>query len=273
MLRKLVHRYCDGKTFAQPYWARLHYAALRGLNISVSHLPNVNGEEKFIKRFLALQPEAELVVFDVGANVGKYAQCILDNKRNNIALFCFEPSRATFEQAQSNLAAYENVNLYNFGFSDAEASVPLFSNGVGSELASVYPRELTHHNIALNQIEHIELKTLDEFCENKNITHIDLLKLDVEGHELSVLRGAKNMLSQRGADFIQFEFGGANIDSRTFFRDFFLLLNPNYLICRLVNNGLTPIDDYSESFEIFIYTNFVAISRNFDKAVIENFTR
>lgn len=273
MLRKLVHRYCYGKTFAQPYWVRLHHAALRGLNISVSHLPNVNGEERFIKRFLALQPEAELVVFDVGANVGKYAQCILDNRSRNVSLFCFEPSRATFEQAQSNLALYENVELYNFGFSDEEATVPLFSNGVGSELASVYQRELAHHNITLNQVEHIELKTLDEFCQNKNITHIDLLKLDVEGHELSVLCGAKNMLSQRGADFIQFEFGGTNIDSRTFFRDFFLLLNPDYRICRVVSDGLTQIDKYNESLEIFIYTNFVAVSRNLDETVFESITR
>jgi hypothetical protein len=64
-------------------------------------------------------------------------------------------------------------------------------------------------------------------------------------------------------DFIQFEFGGTDIDSRTFFRDFYFLLNDKYRIYRIVKDGVYPIRDYGESYESFLPTNFLAERRQF----------
>lgn len=65
------------------------------------------------------------------------------------------------------------------------------------------------HSLSLasisDQAETIELTTLDKFCHSRNIKFIDLLKIDVEGHELGVLRGAKNMLSSNSIHFIYAE--------------------------------------------------------------------
>jgi len=83
----------------------------------------------------------------------------------------------------------------------------------------------------------------------------------VEGHELKVLQGAFHLLSSQAIDYIQFEFGGANIDSKTFLQDFFYYLNPYYKIFRIVRDGLTPLEGYAERFEIFMYSNFLALSR------------
>ena len=58
---------------------------------------------------------------------------------------------------------------------------------------------------------------------------IDLLKLDVEGHELEVLRGGVRMFAQRRVKMVSFEFGGCNIDSRTYFRDFYYFFQENGL--------------------------------------------
>ena len=107
--------------------------------------------------------------------------------------------------------------------------------------------------------ETISLDTLDNYCRNNQIGHIDLLKLDVEGHELAVLRGAKKILEDAGIDLLQFEFGGCNIDSRTYFRDFYTLLSPKFRICRVLTNGLWPIEAYSESLETFTTTNYLAV--------------
>jgi hypothetical protein len=82
--------------------------------------------------------------------------------------------------------------------------------------------------------------------------------MDVEGNELNILNGAKRMIENDSIDFIQFEFGGCNIDSRTFFQDFFYLLKERYRIYRILKNGLYPIDSYSEKYEIFITTNYLA---------------
>ena len=88
-----------------------------------------------------------------------------------------------------------------------------------------------------------------------------MLKLDVEGHELKVLNGAHSLINSNSIDFIQFEFGGCNIDSRTYFQDFFYLLNPYYEIYRLVKDGIVLIEHYEERHEVFVTTNYLAISR------------
>ena len=137
----------------------------------------------------------------------------------------------------------------------------MFSNEDGSGLASIYHRRLDHFGISMKHIEEIQLRTLDNFCGEMGIHHIDLLKLDVEGYELKVLMGAQHLINSNSIDFIQFEFGGCNIDSRTYFQDFFYLLNPHYKIYRILKDGLAFINNYKETCEIFITTNYLAISR------------
>jgi hypothetical protein len=105
--------------------------------------------------------------------------------------------------------------------------------------------------------ENVEVTTLDLFCESVAISPI-AIKIDVEGHELDVLAGATNVLA--GVKVIQFEFGGTDIDTRTFFQDFFYLLVPlGFRLWRHSPRGLIPVTEYSERLEIFFYTNYFAI--------------
>ena len=60
---------------------------------------------------------------------------------------------------------------------------------------------------------------------------------------------------------IQFEFGGCNIDYRTYFRDFYYLLKENYKIYRILKDGLFELKQYKESYEIFINVNYLAIRK------------
>jgi len=137
----------------------------------------------------------------------------------------------------------------------------LYSNETGSGLASIYKRNLDHFDIAMNIEEKVTMRTLDSFCEENNIQKIHFLKLDVEGNELKVLDGAKNMVQAGAIDHIQFEFGGCNIDSRTYFQDFYYLLSGRYEIYRILKNGLFLIERYKETYECFITTNFLAIRK------------
>ncbi|HWZ03610.1 MAG TPA: FkbM family methyltransferase, partial [Mucilaginibacter sp.] len=84
------------------------------------------------------------------------------------------------------------------------------------------------------------------------------LKLDIEGNELNALKGAEKMLKSKSVKSIQFEFGTCNIDSRTYFRDFWFLLNQDYNIFRVVKDGLYPITAYTEYDEVFATINYYA---------------
>ncbi len=69
------------------------------------------------------------------------------------------------------------------------------------------------------------------------------------------------MLRDRLVTMLQFEFGPANIYSRTFFYDFWSLLSGQYDIYRIVPVGIVPIRYYGEHLEIFLTTNYLAVQR------------
>ena len=114
--------------------------------------------------------------------------------------------------------------------------------------------------------EQVQVQTIDDFCEAKRIDRIDFLKLDVDGHELSALRGAQRMLTAGLISMIQFEFGPANIYSRTYFYDFWSLLSNMYDIYRIIPKGIAPISHYGEHLETFLTTNYLALRRDFTKS-------
>ncbi|MBK6830417.1 MAG: FkbM family methyltransferase [Flavobacteriales bacterium] len=94
-------------------------------------------------------------------------------------------------------------------------------------------------------VDRIELRTVDGFCQEQGIERIHYLKVDTEGHELSVLKGAHEMIEQGKVDFIQFEFGECHLDSRVFFRDLFTFLSPRYLVHRILPEGIWPLPAYA----------------------------
>lgn len=159
------------------------------------------------------------------------------------------------------MEGYSNVHLFNFGLGEKEESATLFFPKAGSGIASVYRRRLDHFGTRMDHAEEIKLTTLDSFCNENNIEYIDFLKLDVEGHELSVLRGGSDMIGSDSIARIQFEFGGCNIDSKTYFQDFYYLLSKSYHIYRILKYGLYKINGYRETEEIFTTTNFLAVLR------------
>ena len=90
----------------------------------------------------------------------------------------------------------------------------------------------------------------------------DFLKMDLEGHELFALRGAGDYLAPGKIAALAFEFGSANVNSRTFFRDFWELLTPlGYTLYRMVPGGRTlKISHYDETLEFFRgATNYLAV--------------
>jgi FkbM family methyltransferase len=249
----------------QPLWEFMLDVVLYGMNIGPASLPCDSGETYLLeklKRILRRKKDSVITVFDVGANIGDYALEAFSFLGTSARIFCFEPSNATCEMLRENTRSISTIIVYPHGFSDKEQELELFSDKQGSGLASLYDRRLDHLGTHLLNREMVRLSTIDRFCRENNIMSINLLKVDVEGHEYKVFAGATEMLDANAIDMIQFEFGGCNIDSRTFFQDFYYLLNPKYRLYRLTVDGIVPIDIYNEKYEQFRTTNFVAIHRN-----------
>jgi len=108
----------------------------------------------------------------------------------------------------------------------------------------------------------VVVSTIDDYCSENAIKHIHLLKIDIEGHELDALAGARRMFDKKSIDIVTFEFGGCNIDTRTFFQDFWYFFSEiNMKIFRITPSGyLHPIESYKEIHEQFRTINFIAIS-------------
>lgn len=258
LFKKLLNPLLGNVKF-QPLFEYLQQLSLYGMHIGRGGSKDDSGEGVAIKYVAEkLQHEKQVTVFDIGANIGTYSILLNTVLKERGRIFSFEPSQKTFKKLQEHTRNIPAITAYNFGMGSEDAILTLFSNQDESGLASVYHRNLDHLDIDMNKTEAIEIRTVDGFCSSHHIGHIHFLKIDVEGHEMKVLEGAKKLIDAKQIDFIQFEFGGCNIDSRTYFQDFFYLLKDNYHIYRIVRNGLYPIKKYKEVYEAFLTTNYLA---------------
>jgi FkbM family methyltransferase len=262
VLRKMF-RWAGGRSFMQPVFERLHTASLAGMNIGSGGRLADSGELNLIRCLAEHYPrEASLALFDVGANEGDYALALLEAFQNhpNAKIVAFEISPRTYEPLARRLAGRAPITLEPIGLSAKAESRTLFQTASthDSGMASLYPRRLDHFHTSLDVREQVRLDTLDHYCRTHAVERIDFLKLDIEGHELSALQGAGQMLESGRIDFIQFEFGGCNIDSRTYFQDFYYLLHERYSLYRILPHGFRVIPAYQESQEAFMTTNFLA---------------
>lgn len=242
----------------QPYYEMLHAWALRGMGYGIGDHPATSGERGVLE-VLARRCERP-VVFDVGANVGDWAAMACERFGDAAQIDCFEPSVTAFDKLAKRLAGRAH-GFHLHGLSDREESAALHTDALGSGMASVYRRRLDHFGRSFGDSVPVMLRRLDDVCAELSVTRIDLLKLDVEGHELAVLRGAGDMLTSGAIRMIQWEMGGCNLDSRTSLQDFWYLLHEHFDIFRIVSDGLAPITQYREQLEVFMCSNFVAIWR------------
>lgn len=228
-------------------------------NIGNSYMDK-NGEINFINNISELYKD-NFIFFDVGANIGKYSSIILKNINNkaNYDFHLFEPQKKCFADLSEKFIN-EKIHLNNFGLSDKEENATIFYNQEKSGLASLYKRDLDYYKIKMDKEENILLKRADDYIKYNNIKKINLMKIDVEGHEIKALKGFGKYLNSDFIDFIQFEYGGANLDSRTNLNDLYKIFNRNgFTILKIMPKYLEE-KSYNPRMENFVYQNYIAIS-------------
>lgn len=256
ILRKILDLIPSWK-FLQRFYKILHTVSIRGMNYGGGSSGLMSTGEINVFKYLQKQlqnVEKTQVLFDVGANIGGYAEMLLRFFPKRVQIYSFEPSEKTFKALVNNLHN-TNIKCIPIGFGVSKEKVKLY-HGKNSTHSSLFDRRKSVVG-KTDSSELVTISTIDDFCKENNIKEIFFLKLDIEGNELNALKGADDLLKKRKIYHIQFEFGGTNVDSRVFFRDFWLMLR-DYHIYRVVGNGLHPIKAYDESLEIFYYANYLA---------------
>lgn len=152
--------------------------------------------EKFVLR--DDQFDADGNILDIGANIGNHS--IFFSEYCN-CIYAFEPNPRTYKLLEFNSFS-KNIVPFNYGLSDRNCTVNFFVNSL-----NIGGSRILDDNIDADsrEITKIEVKRLDDLSEVTK-SKISLIKIDVEGHELSVLNGARNII-ERDAPVILFEQG------------------------------------------------------------------
>lgn len=242
-----------GKVRGQSAWRALHRQALLGMNYGRGGVEE-SGERYALTYAHAQMPMAQ-VILDVGSNIGDWSR-LARATWPDAQIHAFEPSSATFTELVAASAEIDVLPV-RAACGEAEGDAVLYAVPALSILSSLYMRDLQGHRLTMSESETVPVVTLDGYCADQGISQVDYLKIDAEGHDLAVLKGAAGLLEAGAVRFVQFEFGGANIDSRTYLRDFVRLLEPTHRIHRMLSDGLTQLR-YTELDEVFTTSNFLA---------------
>ena len=218
---------------------------------------SIKQENDLVQKLLS--KKASLAI-DIGGNIGEYtAEIRKHNPKTEI--HTFEPSLTNFKKLSIRFANDNKIIALPFAVSEKPGSSTLFADKDGSGFGSLSKRRLEHFDMSFNFKESIKIIRFEDYwCNNLNKRVLDIVKIDIEGHELSALKGFGQAIFF--TNLIQFEFGGCNIDTRTYFQDFWYFFKEhNFDIYRITPLGLQKIKKYQESDESFVTTNYIAVNK------------
>jgi len=183
------------------------------------------------------------VVFDVGANVGDWTQGLL-KIIPDAKVYMFDPSPGCQEAILKKRLT--GVTLMPFALGETCGQSSYFSSSMTDGSASLHERRDTPFENLNYERTTVTVRTLDDVIESERIEFVDFIKMDIEGHEFFALKGAERSLAAGKIGALSFEFGCGNINSRTFFRDFWELLSAaNFILYRITPGGKNvPVKDY-----------------------------
>jgi FkbM family methyltransferase len=228
--------------------------------------------------------QRNLTVLDIGANKGQWTRALLDVFGDRVArVHMFDPSPENYGELcnrEDSLAGLgpeesERITAHQSAMGRNPGMATLYSNDDGSPLASLYPHEQNGYpgvlrDVRLDTTIEVKVDTVDEFISRNEIASVEIMKIDTEGHEMDVMRGAAQSIHVGKIKLILFEFGMHDVESRHFFRDFWQFLTGRLYKMYFVDRDgkIHPIPRYEYRWERFdsIY-EFVASRVAFRGAV------
>ena len=180
-------------------------------------------------------------VFDVGSNEGESIDFFL-NLFDNPKIYSFEPETKSYQKLLNKYGKNKAINLFKFAFGNKKEELKLKINvksststlsKINTKSKYYYLKSLilnrSKNNIFLGE-EKVKIKKIDDFFYQKRIKTIHILKIDTEGFEFSVIKGAKKALKKTKIIIIEFQLN-----------DMYLNYNPKKIDDFLINNNFTLV--------------------------------
>jgi len=153
--------------------------------------------KSYYKQYLS---EGSPLVFDIGCNRGQSIELFLSINKN-VRIIAFEPNKKLYNNLVAKYKDNENITIYNLGVSEKAGSLT-FNENIFDETStfeeinydSRYLKKkakilgVTPENVVAESYE-VAVIDLDSFIKTHKIANIDVIKIDVEGHEFSCLKG------------------------------------------------------------------------------------
>ena len=165
-------------------------------------------EEHDEHRVLCSYLRPGMTVIDIGAHIGVYSLLMAKVVGPTGCVYAFEPVPQFYERLLANIALNEATNIkpFQIAISDESGEIEFFVSlphlfaSFDEGGSSIFPYTPAH-----SQSIKVLTETLDSFLERQGIERVDAIKIDVEGAELKVIRGAKNLLSRPDKPLLMLE--------------------------------------------------------------------
>ncbi len=185
-----------------------------------------------------LSASSRPVVFDVGANVGQSIQQFREYFRN-AEIHAFEPGEKAFRELAKNTQGLAGVHIVNGGLGSRRETKTYVENELSDMSSFLEPDEDAWGSITGRHA--LQLDTVDDYSNRNGIEHLDILKIDTQGYELEVLRGAAEMLRDRKIRLIYLEV--------TFARMYQGSPRFDELFAYLADNGMALVSFYEKHYK------------------------
>jgi FkbM family methyltransferase len=131
------------------------------------------------------------VIADIGAYDGD-SSIYFAKRLKNSKVLAFEPNPISFQKARTNIAAFNNIELFDFGFYKHKGTLDFYVTG--NQVSSSLLKIRDFSEISLKEKITVKVETLNEFFSS--YPEILLMKLDVQGAELDLLKAGTETLKK-----------------------------------------------------------------------------
>lgn len=216
---------------------------------------SLNGEQWLIDH---VAPGAKVFI-DVGANIGNWSKIFLNKMADPQKGILFEPSPLAIACLNDNLEQEIKTNLVEIipaAVCETPGTMDFYMEESAGETSSLISKQSNSKSKKIS----VETTTIDAEVKKRKLKFIDFLKIDAEGYDLHVLRGAENCLIEKSVGVIQFEYNQPwAYSSSTLISALDYLLEYDYKVYLLKRDGLYNFS-YKIYGEFFHYSNFVAVA-------------